>query len=64
MVRVVGVGDEHVAHVVQVAVVAAVPAEDGRLHQVAEDVDAGGLVQGHRGVVGLLGKRRFCNSGR
>lgn len=41
MVRVVSIRAEDVSHVVQVAVVAAVAAEDGRLHQVAQDVDAG-----------------------
>ncbi|KAF9406236.1 hypothetical protein HW555_013319 [Spodoptera exigua] len=46
MVRVVRVGDEDMSHVVEVAVVPAVGADDGRLHHVAQHVDTALLVQG------------------
>ena len=62
MVRVVRVGDEDVSHVVQIAVVGAVGADDGRLHHVAQDVDTALLVQRHLATVGLrTGNRSFYN---
>lgn len=44
MIRVMGVADEDVPHVVHVSVVGAVHADDGGLHHVSQGIDASGLV--------------------
>lgn len=47
VIRIVNVGDEHVAHVVHVSVKGSVGRQDTGLHHVAQDVDALVFCQGY-----------------
>lgn len=53
MIRIVGVRNEDVTHVVQVAVVSLVATNYRGLHQITEDVNAAIFVQSHCTVVRL-----------